>query len=96
MEPFLDIILSELAKIFENSLMKSNYIMLEAVLESLATIASTNNFNNYYNTFMPGLTKIVNMIVSDTPQKANIRNKAIETMGDLLSSIKDNKELFGS
>jgi len=40
---------------------------------------------------MPGLTKIVNMITSDTPQKANIRNKAIETMGDLLSSIQDNK-----
>jgi hypothetical protein len=40
---------------------------------------------------MPGLTKIVNIIISDTPQKANIKNKAIETMGDLLASIKDNK-----
>jgi hypothetical protein len=43
---------------------------------------------------MPGLTKIVSMITSDTPQKANIKNKAIETMGDLLASVKENKELF--
>jgi hypothetical protein len=32
MDPFLETILSELAKIFEQSLMRSNYIMLEAVL----------------------------------------------------------------
>jgi len=34
------------------------------------------------------------MVNNDTPQKVNIKSKAIEAMGDLLSSIKDNKELF--
>lgn len=43
---------------------------------------------------MPGLIKIVNMFTSDTPQKVNIKSKAIEAMGDLLASIKDNRELF--
>jgi hypothetical protein len=43
---------------------------------------------------MPGLTNIITMINSDTPQKTSIKSKAIEAMGDLLSSIKDNKELF--
>lgn len=43
---------------------------------------------------MPGLTNIITMINSDTAQKTSIKSKAIEAMGDLLSSIKDNKELF--
>ncbi len=43
---------------------------------------------------MPGLIKIINMFASDTPQKVNIKSKAIEAMGDLLASIKDNRELF--
>ena len=65
--------------------------MLEAVLQSLASIATTNTFYNYYGIFMPGLTKIVSIITNNTPQKANIKNKGIETMGDLLASVKDNK-----
>lgn len=96
MEPYLEGILSQLAAIFEQAMVKSNYIMLEGVLESLASIASTNNFTKYYSTFMPGLVRIVSMLTSDTPQKANIKSKAIETMGDLLASIKDNRELFVS
>jgi hypothetical protein len=94
MLPYLDRILSQLAQIFENSMMKSNYIMLEGVLESLSSIASTNNFSSYYGTFMPGLIKIVGMFASDTPQKVNIKSRAIEAMGDLLASIKENRELF--
>jgi len=43
---------------------------------------------------MPGLASIITMVNNDTPQKVNIKSKAIEAMGDLLSSIKDNKELF--
>lgn len=43
---------------------------------------------------MPGLIRLVSMLGSDTPQKVNIKSKAIETMGDLLTSIKDNRELF--
>lgn len=43
---------------------------------------------------MPGLVKIVSMIAGDTPQKTNIKSHAIEAMGDLLASVKDNKELF--
>lgn len=68
--------------------------MLEGVLSSIATIASTNNFLKYYQTFMPGLIQIITLISNDTPQKVNIKSKTIESMGDLLASIKDNKELF--
>jgi hypothetical protein len=39
---------------------------------------------------MPGLKKIISIIGNDTPQKVMIRCKAVETMGFLLSSIKDN------
>lgn len=34
------------------------------------------------------------MFSSETPQKVNIKSKAIEAMGDLLSSIKDDKPFF--
>ena len=43
---------------------------------------------------MPGMAKIVEMITTDTPQKINIKNKAIETMGDLLTSVKDAPDIF--
>jgi hypothetical protein len=87
MQNYLEGILAQLAVIFEQAMVKSSYIMLEGVLESLATIASTNNFTKYYSTFMPGLVRIVSMFSSDTPQKVNIKSKAIEAMGDLLASI---------
>jgi hypothetical protein len=73
---------------------KSNYIMLEGVLESIASIASSNPFSKYYSSFMPGLIRIVTTVGSETPQKVNIKAKAIEAMGDLLTSIRDNRELF--
>lgn len=80
-----------MANIFEKALGSSNFIMLEAILDSMSSIASINDFAPYYNTFMPGLKQVVSMVTSDTPQKINIKSKTIETMGDLLSSIKDNQ-----
>lgn len=53
-----------------------------------------NPFAKYYPTFMPGLKKIIAMLPSDTPQKVMIKSKTLEAMGDLLSSVKENKELF--
>lgn len=73
-----------------------NFIMLEAVLESMSSIAAINNFAPYYSTFMPGLVRVISMVSSDTPQKISIKSKTIETMGDLLASIKDNPELFSN
>lgn len=43
---------------------------------------------------MPGLKKIFQMITPDTPQKSSLRNKAIETIGFLLSSVKGYPDLF--
>ena len=89
-DPYLPKILTDLARIFEAALAQSNFIMLEAVLDSMSSIASMNDFGPYYSTFMPGLKQVVSMVSSDTPQKVNIKSKTIETMGDLLSSIKEN------
>jgi hypothetical protein len=69
--------------------------MLEAVLDSMGSIASTNDFAPYYGSFMPGLKQVVSMVASDTPQKINVKSKTIETMGDLLGSIKNSPE-FGN
>jgi len=68
--------------------------MLEAVLESMSSIAAINDFAPYYATFMPGLMKVISLVTNDTPQKVSIKSKTIETMGDLLASIKLNPELF--
>ena len=35
--------------------------MLEAVLESMSSIAAINDFAPYYGTFMPGLMKVISM-----------------------------------
>lgn len=94
MQPYLDRLLTQIATLFEKASMNSNYVMLEGILQSISVIAATNNFSKYYNTFMPGLVKIVTLIAGDTPQKTNIKSHAIEAMGDLLASVKDNKELF--
>ena len=66
-----------MARIFEAALSTSNFIMLEAVLESMSSIAAINDFGPYYNTFMPGLMKVVSMVSSDTPQKVNIKSRTI-------------------
>ena len=70
-------ILSDMAKIFEAALSQSNFIMLEAVLDSMSSIAAINDFGPYYSTFMPGLKQIVSMVSSDTPQKINIKSKTV-------------------
>jgi len=88
MDKYIDKLLEDMSLIFENSVIKSNFVMLEAVLESIGSIASLNPFGKYYNTFMPGLKKIITMVTSDTPQKISIRSKTIEAMGDLLISIR--------
>ena len=68
--------------------------MLEAILDTISTIADNNPFDRFYPIFMPGLKKIISMIGVDTQQKIMIRTKTIETMGYLLYAIKDNKTLF--
>lgn len=95
-EPYLPTILGDMGRIFESALQHSNFIMLEAVLDSMSSIASINDFAPYYATFMPGLKQVVSMVSSDTPQKISIKSKTIETMGDLLGSIRDNQEYFTS
>lgn len=54
-----------------------NYIMLEAILDTISTIAENNQFDIFYPTFMPGLKKIISMIGFDTQQKIMIRSKTI-------------------
>lgn len=51
--------------------------MLEAVMDTLAIIASQNSFAKYYSTFMPGLKKTLSLINEDTAQKVMIRSKTI-------------------
>ncbi len=94
MEPFIEPMLTELSKIFEASVMNLQYLMLEAVLDSISIIAENNDFAKYYPFFIPGLKKIIASIGNDTQQKIMIRAKSVETIGFLLASIKDHKELF--
>ena len=77
MKPFLPHMLGTLATLFDQSLMQSNYLMLEATLQTIGSIASTNEFSEFYPTFMPGMVKIVTSIPSDTQQKLSIKSKAI-------------------
>jgi hypothetical protein len=88
MDKYIDQILGSLGKIFENSLSGMNYIMLEAILDTISTIAENNPFDRFYPTFMPGLKKIISIIGVDTQQKIMIRSKTIETMGYLLFAIR--------
>lgn len=39
-----------------------NYNLLDALLETITMIADMNPFENYYQTFMPGLKKIITML----------------------------------
>ena len=83
-----------LGNIFESSLSKMSYTMLEAILDTISSIAENNPFDKYYPTFMPGLKRIIQMINADTQQKILIRSKTIETMGYLLYSIRESPNLF--
>ena len=76
-EPYLPSLLGDLGNIFEQALLQPNFIMLEAVLESMSSIAAINDFAPNYGTFMPGLMKVISMVTSDTPQKVSIKSKTI-------------------
>jgi len=86
-EPYLPTLLNDLGRIFENALVQTNYSMLESVLESISSIAAMNDFAPYYETFMPGLMKVISLVSNDTPEEVSIKSKTIVTMGDLLASI---------
>lgn len=62
MEAYLPVIMQELARIFEYSLAKFNYILLDSLLDTLATLADMNPFENYYPVFMPGLKRILSVM----------------------------------
>lgn len=80
--------MQEIARIFEYSVMKMNFILMENVLETITNIAEINPFQNYYSVFMPGLKKILSMIGTDNQQQIMIRSKTVETIGYLLASVK--------
>jgi hypothetical protein len=70
--------------------------MMCAVLNTLSSLASISSFEKYYNNFMPGLKKLTTLIGGDTQQQSIIRNLTVECIGFLLTSIKDNQQMFGS
>lgn len=94
MEGFLPLIMQELARIFEYSLNKTNYILMDGVLDTIITIADMNPFENYYAAFMPGLKRILSNMSAEDQQQIMARSKTVETMGYLLASIKDHPALF--
>jgi hypothetical protein len=94
MESYLPRIMQEIARIFEYSVMKNNFLLMEAVLDTIATLAEMNPFENYYPVFMPGLKKILTMITAEDPQKIMLRSKTVETIGFLLASVKVHPIIF--
>lgn len=94
METYLPQIMQEIARIFEYSLAKMNFILMENVLETITNIAEMNPFENYYTVFMPGLKKILSLIGSENQQQIMIRSKTVETIGYLLASVKEHPQIF--
>jgi hypothetical protein len=94
MEKYLPQIMQEIARIFEYSVAKMNFILMENVLETITNIAEMNPFENYYTVFMPGLKKILNLIGTENQQQLMIRSKTVETIGYLLASVKAHPEIF--
>lgn len=70
--------------------------MMCAVLNSLSTLAAITSFEKYYASFMPGLKKLTGAVGGDTQQQSIIRNLTVECIGFLLTSIKDNQQMFAS
>lgn len=71
-----------------------NYTLLDAILETITTIADMNPFENYYGTFMPGLKKIISMLGKESELEIMVRSRTVETMGYLLASVKDHPQIF--
>lgn len=89
-------LLLEISKIFEWAITGSNFDMMCAILNTLSTLASIASFENYYSTFMPGLKKLTSMVGGDSQQQSIVRNLTVECIGFLLTSIKDNQQMFAS
>ena len=94
MEDYLPTIMQELARIFEFSINKSEYILMDAVLDTLATLADMNPFQNYYTVFMPYLKKLLSIMGTDNQQQIMARSKTVETTGYLLASVKEHPAIF--
>lgn len=94
--PFMEPLLLEISKIFEWAIAGNNFDMMCAVLNTLSTLASIISFEKYYNSFMPGLKKLTSMVGGDNQQQSIVRNLTVECIGFLLTSIKDNQQMFAS
>jgi len=94
MKNYLPQIMQEIARIFEYSVMKMNFILLESVLDTVTSLAEMNAFENYYPVFMPGLKKILSLIGNENQQQIMVRSKTVETIGYLLASIKEHPQIF--
>lgn len=94
MQNYLPQIMQEIARIFEFSVMKMNFILMESVLDTITSMAEMNAFENYYPIFMPVLKKILGMIGNENQQQIMIRSKTVETIGYLLASVKEHPQIF--
>lgn len=63
-------------------------------MDTLATLADMNPFENYYPSFMPGLKRIISIMGTESQQEIMARSKAVETMGYLLASVKEHPNIF--
>jgi asparagine N-glycosylation enzyme membrane subunit Stt3 len=75
--PYLDGMLASIGKIFEWGVTNNNFVMMDAVLGTLCTIASIASFEKYYGSFMPGLKKLVAMVAAENTQQSLLRNKTV-------------------
>lgn len=58
----------------------------------LAEVLS-DKFANHYNKFMPALKQLLKMTPNQTKQQKELRANCIETIGNILDSVKDKPEL---
>lgn len=89
-------LLSILMQLFEKAIATNNYILQEDVLNAISIIAVglDSAFAEYYNSFMPGLKKLLVSIPGENEQQCKIRCLTIECIGHLVASIRQTPDLF--
>ena len=92
---YADQIVESIAALFEKAIKEKYQPLQDEVLVTLSCLASLmeDSFAAHYGKFMPGLKNILQNTKWDTQQEQELRSNCTESVGYILTSVKDKPEV---
>jgi hypothetical protein len=93
--PYADAVVNSISNLFQVSIDQKYSPLQEEVLITLSSMSAVMDdlFAPYYSQFMPGLKTILQTVKWENEKDQELRSNCIETIGYILTSVKDSPEI---